>query len=70
MSNLHIYKRVEEVLANPENYEQCIACKNAVDKRHKVDGCPTCGGHYFEPEKEKDFSHLKDLLPPNEEIEV
>ena len=66
----HIYKTIREVLAHPENFEQCIACGNPVDKRHLADGCPTCGSHYFEPESEKDFSHLKDVLPPNEEIEV
>jgi predicted nucleic acid-binding Zn-ribbon protein len=67
---IHIYKLVKEILKNPELYHQCIACKNPVDKRHAQDGCPTCGGHYFEAEKDKDFSHLKDILEDNQEIEV
>jgi len=65
-----IYKTIKEILANPDNYHQCIACKNAVDKRHAQDGCPTCGGHYFEPDDQKDFSHLRDVLPLDIEIEV
>jgi predicted nucleic acid-binding Zn-ribbon protein len=66
----YIFKTVKEILDNPDNYHQCIACKNAVDKRHAINGCPTCGGHYFEAEEDKDFSHLKDVLPPDIEIEV
>lgn len=68
--SINIYKTMKEVIEHPENYEQCIACNNPVDKRHKVDGCPTCGGHYFKPEAEKDFSNLSNEVPPNEEIEV
>jgi len=67
---LVIFKAVKDVVEHPENYEQCLACGNPVDKRHKVDGCPNCGSHYFEPESEKDFSNLVQDLPPNEEIEV
>jgi rRNA maturation endonuclease Nob1 len=67
---IHIYKTMEEVTKNLEKYNQCKACLNPVDKRHAVDGCPTCGSQYFVPEEEKDFSHLKDVLPPDMELEV
>jgi hypothetical protein len=67
----HIYKTIKEVIKHPENYAQCIACGNPVDNRHKVDGCPTCGGHYYEAEENKDFSNLEKYLNElDEEIEV
>jgi rRNA maturation endonuclease Nob1 len=70
MDNLHIFKSVQEVVKNPDNYEQCLYCKNPIDVRHKVDGCPTCGSHYFVPKEQKDFTHLTNELPPETEIEV
>lgn len=70
VNKINMYKKVNDILNNPKDYKQCIACKNAIHISHSDYGCPTCGSEYFEPEETKDFNHLKDVLPPNEEIEV
>ena len=57
---------VIEILKNPENYKQCIACKNPLSK--DKESCIHCGSEYFEPSNEVDFEHLREIKDLNQLI--
>lgn len=60
---------IKELLENNvSKVKQCIGCKNPVPLASE--SCTTCGGEYFVPKGQEDFSHLEDELGGEQKLEI